>query len=134
MYIIIAAISVTILSGFVFLSDWDVSPSSAYFSNVPFGEYREAEFTVTSADPIYKAGGGTVSITGDNPEYFSCVSGCYYYLEEGEDHVVTIRFTAPQCPEGSTSNYGATIEFPTDDDDILGWIAGSVSGPDPCED
>lgn len=107
--------------------DWDVSPSSVYFPNVPTGQTRDAQFTITNNNSpgFHKSGGGTVSISGDHPQYFSCISGCNYYLDPGEDHTVTIRFTAP-C---NADNMGATIEFPINSGGvILAYIGASVTG------
>lgn len=127
--LVIAAISIIILTGFVFFAGWSVSPSSHYLSNVPAYETRDVQFTVENDGPY--SGGGTVSITADNvPAVWSCVSGCSYYLDSGEDHTVTIRFTASQCPSQSPThaNGGATIHFPTNSGTIDGWIGVSTTG------
>lgn len=127
--LVIAAISIIILTGFVFFAGWSVSPTNHYFANVPLGDSRTAQFTLENDGP--NSGGGTVSISGDHPQYFSCISGCSYYLDSGEDHTVTIKFTAPSCYDGGASNYGATFEFPHNGVITYGWAGASVSGPGP---
>lgn len=124
-----ACISVIILSGFVFFAGWSVSPTNHYFANVPFGDTRTAQFTLENDGPY--SGAGAVSISGSDPQYFSCISGCAYSLDSGEDQTVTIKFTAPSCYDGQTTNYGATIEFPHNGVVTYGWIAASVSGSAP---
>jgi hypothetical protein len=126
--LLIAAISVIFLSGFVYFAGWSVSPSSYYFPNVAPYDTRDAEFTVYNGGPQY-SGGGTVSISADVPAVWSCISGCSYWLEPYEEHTVKIRFTASQCPHPTTCNGGATIHFPTNSGTINGWIGASVSGP-----
>lgn len=73
----LAFTSVIILSGFLVFYPWDVSPTSHYYANVGFDEYADKQFTVTAGSG--EAGGGTVSITGQDADMFSCVSGCSYY-------------------------------------------------------
>lgn len=122
--------SVIVLSGFSLWSLWTVSPSSYYFANVPWGESRYAQFTLTNNHWFPKE--GTVSITNSNrPGWYSCVSGCSYYVEQGEEHTVTIRFGPPSSPpcDGVSSSSGATIEFPTQGSYFTsGNIGASVTG------
>lgn len=125
--LVFACTAIIVLSGFVF-AGWDVSPTHYYFANVPPYETRDAQFTVHNGGPGY-SGGGTVSISADVPQVWSCVSGCSYYIGPGEDHTVTIRFTASRCPGLSSCNGGATINFPTNSGTIPRWIGVSVSGP-----
>ncbi|WP_340107028.1 hypothetical protein [Rhodohalobacter sp. 8-1] len=127
--LIIAAISVIFLSGYIFFYPWSVSPSSYYYSNVGFGQYADKEFTVTAGSN--EAGGGTVSITGQDASMFSCVSGCTYYIEDEEQHSVTIRFTAPSCYDGGLQNYGATVESPENYGVITASVGASVTGSAP---
>mgnify|MGYP003132257582 CR=1 FL=1 len=122
--LVCASTAVIILSGFYLFAGWSVDPTHYYFHNVPPGEFRDAQYTVYNGGPGW-SGGGTVSITNSpHPEFYSCVSGCSYWIGPGEDHTVTIRYTAP-C---SASNSGATINFPTDSGTILGWIGASSTG------
>lgn len=123
---VFACIAIIVLSGFVF-AGWSVSPTNYYFANVPFGETRDAQFTVHNGGPGY-SGGGAVTISADIPQVWSCVSGCSYWIGPGEDHTVTIRFTSSQCPSADHCNGGATINFPTNSGTINGWIGVSVTG------
>lgn len=126
--LVLACTSVIVLSGFVF-AGWSLNPSSVYFANVPFGETRDAQITVHNGGPY--SGGGTVSLVSSNrPSWYSCVSGCSYYLDSGEEHTVTIRFTAPSCYDGGTTNSGATFLFPGGTG-TYGYIGASVSGSAP---
>lgn len=128
--LLVLCVSVIFLSGFSLWSLWSVSPSSYYFSNVQWGESRDAQFTLTNNHWYPKE--GTVSITNSHRlGWYSCVSGCSYYVEQGEEHTVTIRFTAPPyppCDDQSTSS-GATIEFPTQGSYFTsGTVGASVTG------
>jgi hypothetical protein len=127
-----ACISVIILSGFIFSPGWEVDPDSYYYGGVEYLDYKDKQFTVTGG--YYHGGGGTVYITGQDASLFSCISGCSYYVDTDEEHVVTIRFTPPDCPREyneNLSNYSATIEFPEYSGVIEVPIAGSGTGEEP---
>lgn len=124
--ILFACVSIIILSGFIYFAGWSVSPTNYYFANVPKDDTRDAQFTVENDGPY--SGGGTVSISADVPAVWSCISGCSYYLDSGEDHTVTIRFTASECPSNNSANGGATIHFPTNSGTINGFIGVSTTG------
>lgn len=126
--LLFTSISVIILSGFVYFYPWSVSPSSQYYANVGFDQYADKQFTVTAGSG--ESGGGTVSITGQDASMFSCVSGCSYYIEDQEQHTVTIRFTAPECATGGLQNYGATVEFPERVGVLTASLGASVTGED----
>jgi len=135
--LILACISVIIITGFVFFYPWSVSPSSYYYGNVGYGEYADKQFTVTAGSN--ESGGGTISITGNDATLFSCVSGCTYSIEDEEEHTVTIRFSPPECPKiynPNNSNYSATVEFPENFGTIDVPVSGSGTDPggswEPC--
>lgn len=135
--LLVAAISIIILSGFIFSPGWEVDPDSYYYGNVGYGEYQDKQFTVTGG--FYNGGGGTVSITGPDASLFSCISGCSYYVDTYEEHIVTIRFSPPECPKiynPNLSNYSVTIEFPEYSGTIDVPVSGSGTDPggswEPC--
>jgi len=77
-----------------------VYPASRDFGVVEISSYADRTFSVTNV------GGGTLSGSASVTSPFNCVSGCSYSLGEGQNQVVTIRFSPT-----SEGPFSRTVSF-----------------------